>query len=142
MKDTEPKRDPFRNMPVGVYGKFAITIDSERYTWLIQTLVEIVHTLPIKKMKLDDLGLDLDENVWFHSGKEPTTRHMIEHYRRIEQTDLGYPIILAKERGLMDGYHRLVKAYIYGHKTISTVCIEKLPRPDSKRKHHHPINQR
>jgi hypothetical protein len=59
----------------------------------------IAHTLPIKKRKLDDLKVDLDENFWCHSGKEPTTRHPIERYRSIEQANLGYPIVLCKEHG-------------------------------------------
>ena len=61
--------------------------------------MEIAHTLTIKKRKLDDFEVDLDESFCCHSGKEAITRHPIEHYRSIERANLGYPIILSKEHG-------------------------------------------
>jgi hypothetical protein len=119
-----------RNMPVGFYGKFATHIDGERYTWFIQTLVEATKDLPVVRVNLGDLDIDLDENVWFHSNIEPTTRTLIVHIQRIENADLRYPIIISKKLGLLDGYHRLVKAHIRKKSAISVVYIEEMPDPD------------
>ena len=39
---------------------------------------------------------------------------MAEHARRIQEADLAYPIILSADGRLMDGGHRLAKAWLRG----------------------------
>lgn len=51
--------------------------------------------------------------------------------KRIEGADLQYPIILHPTGWVMDGYHRIAKAYLVGHKTIRAVRFTEgsLPLP-------------
>ncbi|MCB0105839.1 MAG: hypothetical protein KDE53_08015, partial [Caldilineaceae bacterium] len=50
--------------------------------------------------------------------------------QRILDADLNYPIILSAEGYLMDGGHRIAKAYLAGIPTISAVQFLQDPEPD------------
>jgi hypothetical protein len=50
---------------------------------------------------------------------------MPEKYSR-----LRYPIILSADGGLMDGGHRVCKAWMLGHTEISAVQFPQDPEPD------------
>ena len=41
-----------------------------------------------------------------------------------------HPIILAKEKFVMDGMHRVAKALKLGHQTIRAVVFKEAPKPD------------
>ena len=60
----------------------------------------------------------------------PTCRSIGNHCNLIHQADLNYPIILSGERRVMDGMHRVVKAYILDHKSIDAVIFDLTPPPD------------
>ena len=50
------------------------------------------------------------------------------HYKKIQQADLKYPIDIMKNKGrwlILDGLHRLMRAYIQGQKTVQ---VRKIPR--------------
>jgi hypothetical protein len=72
---------------------------------------------------------ELDEDCWF-GGKEPTLRKVGEHARRIYQADFSHPIILNAAGGLMDGGHRVVKAWLDGQTEIDAVQFAEDPEPD------------
>ena len=46
------------------------------------------------------------------------------------EADLRYPIILSADGRVMDGMHRVAKAYLEGRETIQAVQFEVDPRPD------------
>lgn len=51
-----------------------------------------------------------------------------EHQKRVKEADLKYPIAIMKNKGkwlVLDGLHRLVKAYNLG---IKIVKVKKIPR--------------
>ena len=52
--------------------------------------------------------------------------------RLIDETDLGYPIILASDGSVMDGMHRVAKALLEGQETIGAVKFSQDPEPDYK----------
>jgi hypothetical protein len=68
-------------------------------------------------------------DCWFH-GKGPTCRAVAEHARRIIAADLSHPVILAADGSLMDGGHRIAKAYLLGHETIQARRFVTDPEPD------------
>jgi len=72
---------------------------------------------------------ELDEDCWF-DGRNPTIRDVAEHARRIQEADLAHPVILAADGGLMDGGHRLARAWLEGRKTIAAVRFAVDPEPD------------
>ena len=53
----------------------------------------------------------------------------------IEQADLDHPIILSADGRVMDGMHRICKAWMCGNKTIKAVQFETDPTPDHVDKH-------
>jgi hypothetical protein len=74
---------------------------------------------------------ELDEPFWFGGGSEAATcRAVAEHARLISETDLRYPIILGADGRVMDGMHRVAKAYLEGRDTIMTVRLSVDPAPD------------
>lgn len=98
--------------------------------WDVNRLVELTKNFETKKIKVDTIR-ELDENFWFQ-GKDdvPTCRTVADHARLIGETDLSWPIILSSDGRVMDGMHRVAKAYLKGHKTIKAVQFEEDPEPD------------
>ena len=73
---------------------------------------------------------EFDMNCWFSEAKPPTCRAVAEHARRIQEADLGYPIILSADGRLMDGGHRLGKAWLAGLTHVQAVRFVEDPQPD------------
>jgi hypothetical protein len=80
---------------------------------------------------IEDLNI-LDAVVWFGGPKnvEPTIRRVAERARDIFSADLSYPIIMTASGDVLDGAHRIAKAYLQGERTIAAVVIDDYPRPD------------
>ena len=119
-----------KNLPQGFHGKFSTLINGKRHTWLIQSLIEETKNLAIFEVSIDEFEQYLDVNAWFHGDKETTLREIISHYKRAEQSDLSYPIILSDEFGVMDGLHRILKAHLSGQSSLPVVRLLKTPPPD------------
>jgi hypothetical protein len=97
--------------------------------WDVDHLVRRSKLLPRKYVPLSSLR-ELDEPYWFGGTDVPTCRAIAEHARLIEETDLKFPIILSSDGRIMDGMHRVAKAYMLGHETIEAVQFEIDPEPD------------
>ncbi len=78
--------------------------------------------IPFWEMKdTDDYNLTPNEVI-----KEPDV-HSI-HYKKVQKADLHYPIDIMENKGrwlILDGLHRLVKAYLASQKTVK---VRKIPR--------------
>lgn len=98
--------------------------------WDVDRLVRLAADLPRRKVPLRAIR-ELDEAYWF-GGEDarPTCRAVAEHARLIEETDLRYPIILSADGRVMDGMHRVAKAYLEGRAEIEAVQFEIDPEPD------------
>lgn len=85
---------------------------------------------PVKNVPLSDIK-ELQENYWFDcpDGPQATCINIVDHIKLIEACDLKYPIILCANGTLMDGMHRVCKAYLKGDKTIKAVQFDKDPEP-------------
>ena len=103
--------------------------DRGRLIWDVDRLVDLSAGLPQRKVPLDAIR-ELDEPYWFGREDRPTCRAVAEHARLMAETDLGYPIILCAEGRVMDGMHRVAKAYMKGHEAITAVQFEETPEPD------------
>ncbi len=92
--------------------------------------------LPVEDMPITDLEWHFDIPFWFLPGGyydlkpreviENPKKHLLE-YGRTMASDLTYPLDIMYWKGrwlLLDGLHRLVKAYILGWKTIK---VRKVP---------------
>ena len=98
--------------------------------WDIHRLVELSRELPVIEVPIETLP-ELDSRSWFEtSHRSPSCREVALHAKLIEEADLAYPIIQAADGRVMDGMHRLCKAWMHGDKTIRAVRFENDPSPD------------
>jgi len=74
---------------------------------------------------------EFDEPFWFGGeGDVATCRAVADHARLIAETDPRYPIILGADGRVMDGMHRVAKAYLEGRRSISAVRLTSDPEPN------------
>jgi hypothetical protein len=103
-----------------------------RYVWHTERLWRLARHLPTKAISIESIA-ELDHNCWFDNSKPPTCRAVASHAKRIYDSDMSQPIILSAEGYLMDGGHRLAKAWLLGEKEIQAVQFEVDPEPDEVR---------
>ncbi len=74
--------------------------------------------------------VEFDMNCWFGDALPPTCRAVAMHAKRIYEAELTHPVILSAEGGLMDGGHRIAKAWLAGQDDVLAVRFEENPPPD------------
>jgi hypothetical protein len=89
--------------------------DGRTRYWRMPTLWAAAAGRPVITVSIDSLGL-LDSVVWFGGPQsvEPTVRRIAERARDIEASDLAFPIIMTRSGEVLDGAHRIAKAYLRG----------------------------
>src|SRR5215468_3194597 len=94
----------------------------------MQQLWDMAASLPSKKVRVSELNA-LDEVRWFSErmNKLPTCRAVAEHARNIYEVDFGFPIILSPSGVVLDGMHRLCKAFLEGMEEIDAVQLPTMP---------------
>jgi hypothetical protein len=98
--------------------------------WDVDKLVALTAALKPVDLPLDEIG-ELDEPFWFSpTDPSPTCRRVAEHARLMEQVILDYPIIVDPAGRVMDGMHRVGKAWLVGMLTIKAFRLPALPEPD------------
>ena len=88
--------------------------------------------LPVTEVAIDDIP-EFDEDCWFGDRNTPTCKAVADHARRIMTADLSHPVILNADGRLMDGGHRIARAWIEGRKTVQAVRFPVTPEPDEIR---------
>jgi hypothetical protein len=101
-----------------------------RAVWLTERLWRLAEALPISRVPIADIA-ELDQDCWFGAAHTPTIRAVAEHARRIEAADLARPVILSSDGRLMDGGHRVAKAWLMGLTDVASVRFETDPEPDA-----------
>lgn len=109
--------------------KHSRAVAGGRAIWLTERLWKLIAGLPVQSVPLDAIP-EFDEVCWFGDEDPPTCRAVALHARRIEAADLSIPIILSSDGRLMDGGHRLAKAWLAGDATIRAVRFAVDPAPD------------
>jgi hypothetical protein len=103
---------------------------SDLLAWDVDRLIALTADLVPQEVPLAAIR-ELDEPFWFGSGSEAATcRAVADHARLIAETDLRYPIILGADGRVMDGMHRVAKAYLEGRAVIAAVQLADDPAPD------------
>ena len=99
--------------------------------WTMRQLWELAAKLPVKKLRVADLARELDEVRWFSEAhqKFPTCRAVTEHARDIFEADFSHPIILNPQGEVVDGMHRLCRAWLEGIEEIDAVQLSTMPEP-------------
>ena len=97
--------------------------------WDIDRLVRLSANLPIQTIPLESIK-ELDEPYWSLGDNKPTCRDFIQHMQLAKESDLNFPIILSSDGRIMDGMHRVCKAFMEGRKNIQAVVFSKHIEPD------------
>lgn len=100
-----------------------------RAVWYTERLWELARDLPTTLVAVAAIP-EFDQNCWFRPHTPPTCRAVAQHTRRIYEADLSYPIILSADGGLMDGGHRIAKAWLLGLTEVQAVQFTEDPEPD------------
>ena len=103
-------------------------VGGRRHHFWTDRLWELAEGLPVRDIPIDDIA-EFDQDCWFH-GRAPTCRQVAEHARRMQNADLRFPVILAADGSLMDGGHRISKAWLAGHATVRAITFAVDPQPD------------
>jgi hypothetical protein len=103
--------------------------DRGRLVWYTERLWRLASHLPVKTIALESIA-EFDQNCWFGPDSPPTCRAVARHARQIWDADLAYPIILSSEGYLMDGGHRIAKAWLLGQTEILALQFSQDPEPD------------
>lgn len=103
-------------------------VAGRRAHWWTDRLWAAATDLPIETVHIDSIA-EFDMDCWF-GGRAPTCREVAEHARRIHAADLSYPVILSADGVLMDGGHRIAKAYLMGETTVQARRFLDDPEPD------------
>ena len=105
---------------------FTTVIGLYQYTIDIEQLWVLVKDFPKKPFPLKDLEHTLDWYSWGDETLHP--RNVLKQYKRIQEADLHYPIIIIRNQWgsvshVVDGMHRIVKAFARGHEKIEAIEI-------------------
>lgn len=100
--------------------------------WDVHRLIELACDLPVERLNLRELEPEYDKVYWFGPDHPATVRSVVDHARLIEQADLSHPIILGADGRVMDGMHRIAKAFRDGADTILAVRFPVDPEPDHR----------
>lgn len=95
--------------------------------WSVTRLIE--HSKGLEPFDMSLAGIYIGAKVFKESR---SARAIAEHVKRVNETDLQYPILLDPDGFIMDGWHRVIKALVAGHETIKAVRFEEMPYRDSK----------
>jgi len=110
---------------------FVNTTNGIKRIWRVERLWMIASELPVKDVSLGSIS-NLDEVSWFDAtpDQSPTCRRVADHAKRIYETTFDYPVILSSAGWVMDGMHRVCKAYLLGWDAIQAVQFVEDPEPD------------
>lgn len=109
-------------------------IYSDEYgEYSIRDIVNMLVNTPIEEVPLSVLLHNLKFKCWDHDSRiispndvmNTSRDKFLEHWRRIEDCDLSYPIIIMDENNVIDGMHRLSKLYLLGADVVECKRINR-----------------
>lgn len=106
---------------------FTTTIGIYKYTLDVEKVWELTKDKKTQAINLSDLEHCLDWWVW-DKGESFTPRKLLEHYQRVADADMSYPIIVTKNpwgkvSHIIDGMHRLIKAKYKGYEKMAVIVL-------------------
>ncbi|MBT3942916.1 MAG: hypothetical protein HOC77_04525 [Chloroflexi bacterium] len=104
-------------------------IGSQRRSWRVDRLRSLSADFEPKLVQIAEIR-ELDTVYWFDSEFLPTCRAVIEHAERIRTADVSDPILLSPDGCVVDGMHRVARAFLDGLTSINAVQLLDYPEPD------------
>jgi hypothetical protein len=105
------------------------TTKEGKLVWDVARLIRLAQDLPTKTVLLACIR-EFEEVYWFDDQYRPTCRAVVSHMQRIQGANLSSPIILSADGRVMDGMHRVAKAWLLGLTDIQAVQFLQDPEPD------------
>jgi hypothetical protein len=102
-----------------------------KLVWDVDRLQRLAQDLPTATVPLDRI-FEFETVYWFDEQYQPTCRAVVSHVKRIQEADLSTPIILSADGHVMDGMHRVAKAWLLGLTEIQAVQFPHDPEPDQR----------
>ncbi len=112
------------------HGYLASPDDKHIYYWKASTLWKLAEQMVVEDVRLDSFDWTNENFQCDNLSNPPLWRDIGDHAKRIMKADLQYPIILSAKGNVMDGMHRILKAYISDMPTIKAVRFKEDPPPD------------
>lgn len=106
-----------------------VKLNGKKHIWNVESLWRLSKDLEVFQFRINDFD-GFDEDYWFGDRHQPTIRKILEHHRKILDADYSYPIIIGEDGSIMDGVHRICRAFIEGKEFVPAVRFEKNPLPD------------
>lgn len=91
----------------------------------VERLWSLVKRRKPRRIKTDKLDYVLDSRVWYTTPKNIIKKKVGQHWNRIIDAELKYPLLVDEEYYIIDGCHRWCKAHLNGQKTIRVHVIKK-----------------
>lgn len=91
-------------------------------------LIEAAKDLDVFELPL--CGVDIGVSPW---GSQDI-KSFVYHMKRVNDSNLDYPVILDDEGYICDGWHRVTKAILEGEVTIKVKRLIVMPEPESETK--------
>lgn len=107
------------------------TVPGGRAYWLTEKLWAASSGLPVFQISIAEIP-EFDQDCWFR-GQAPSLRDVAGHAERIMAADLSYPIIFSADGHLMDGGHRIARAWIERRSMVDAVRFVVDPEPEEIR---------
>ena len=99
---------------------------TDKYGNVYGVLKLIEHSRKYKQFDLPLCGVDLSILFWSINDVDS----FIHHSKRVQSSDLKYPILLDHRGVICDGWHRVCKAILKGDTTIKAIRLETMPDRD------------
>ena len=96
----------------------------------VERLWALAADLPLETIPVTAVESELDYPYQWFKTKKPSPREVARHAKLIYEADLSYPIILSAKGLVMDGIHRIAKAWLLSLETIEAVRFPQDPEPD------------
>ncbi len=96
--------------------------------WRVETLWRLADALPVRHLSLNEIYWTEDSCAYLE--EDDTYLDFAKHVKRVLDADLSFPVILSPDGVVMDGMHRLVKAFVSNVPTVKAVRFTRMPPPD------------
>lgn len=123
--------NPYRkeNPPKKGSGSWGKDLDWNRHTagrgstvWRVPDLWKAAARKKVKTADPAFFFQDFSTQRW--GSPSEVERELDFHADRILHADMKYPIIVDTECHIIDGFHRMLRAYMEGHKNIKYVVLD------------------
>jgi hypothetical protein len=94
-----------------------------RYTYEIPNLIQYAKEQGYKSFDLPIEGIDMSSIMWHIDNMRDFAYHM----SRINKADFKHPVLIDSYGTICDGWHRVIKAVMLGHKTIKAIRMQDMP---------------